>query len=217
MLIELLTYPTLASRLLDEARKVHAQKSQTDESRTIRTAIHAYEQQLEALAERIAQLPKELSAGPLFKQMEKIEALKRKEEECLTLQQGKALNADAPAEFAAFDQFLTALRKLKTETGGQEIRSKIAQRLIHRVEITPESFRLHFYVGENHVNRELASAGSPFQLKPQKLKKLPEPYSGSNSLRNGWPGRTRTYDRSVNSRLLYQLSYWPTLQKNFDF
>ena len=188
----ILTHPSLASRLLDEARKVYEQKSQTDESKTTRTAIHAYEQQLEALAERIAQLPKELSAGPLFKQMEKIEALKRKEEECLTLQQGKALNAEAPAELAAFDQFLNALRKLKTETDAQEIRSKIAQRLIHRVEITPESFRLHFYVGENHVNRELASAGSPFQLKPQKLKKLPEPYSGSNSLHNGWGTRIRT-------------------------
>lgn len=87
----------------------------------------------------------------------------------------------------------------------EEIRKKIIHKLVTRIEVLPETFRVHFHVGENYVEGELAQAeeslssplGSPLAGLPKRRNSksldLFKPSnhffcnSGSNLLENGVP------------------------------
>jgi ribosomal protein S19 len=72
---------------------------------------------------------------------------------------------------------LEALQKL-ANAPGDSTRGKVIRTLVHRIEITPEGFRLHFHVGRDYVEGELSrSEGSPI------AKKLM--FGGSNTLTFG--------------------------------
>lgn len=80
----------------------------------------------------------------------------------------------------------------------ESTRTKIIEALIHEVEITPDGFRLHFYVGKNHIEGELARRAS--SVPSASTLSL---FRGSNSLTNGGRYRGRTYDLGRVKTLLY--------------
>ena len=204
----LLLDPSLAKSLVKEAQETHRKHSQTDEAKKVKEKLKALCAQIEALAERIAQLPPNLPAAPFYKQMEKIVEFKQQEEERLTAIQSQGGYRDLPTELAKFEQFLAILDRFSTDPIAVKARNKIIQKVIHKIEITPDSYKLYFHVGRNYIEGELANASSLFsKLKaPKTQKALPdqpgEPsilstnavqtYFGSNSLTYGWGTRIRT-------------------------
>ena len=164
---KLLNDPKTAGELLADARVIHAKSTQQGDAERIQGKIHSITSQIDALAERIAQLPKALSADPFYKQMEKLQASQAEEKEKLLTVQGTGGRNDAPAETASYQAFLDGIRRLSDEPMKQELRAQIASMLIQKVEIFPTTFRLHFYVGKNYIERELASAGSLLFLCPK--------------------------------------------------
>lgn len=70
---ELLKTPQIAAALIAEAKAKHGKRTENHEEARTKDKIAAVNSQLEALAERIAALPKSIDPEPFYKQMEKIQ------------------------------------------------------------------------------------------------------------------------------------------------
>ena len=125
---------------------------------------------------------------------------------------------EAPAALPAFSQLLSVCSRAIHDVGETDkVKAKIIKRLIWKIEIHSEGFRLHYKVGRDTIDGELASAGSPalFGHKKRALN-----YFSSNSLLfstsvassrtliNGGPREIRTPDQLVRSQLLYPAELW---------
>ncbi|NOT80663.1 MAG: hypothetical protein HOP07_16880 [Bacteriovoracaceae bacterium] len=113
--------------------------------------------QLNALAERIAILPKAVSPIPLFNQMEKIENHKKEiEEKLLTV---KEVNLDqklVPLE--TFSKFREFIKKSLNENPDANVRKMILQKFVRRVEIGPESVKIYWNVDKEFYLNEVSQA-----------------------------------------------------------
>ena len=234
--LEVLKDSRIAQGIIAEAQATHARLSQSSEAKRIRDKMSSLAGQLEALSEHLAQLPKGVPATPIFKQMEKIETIRAAEEVRLKEVESQAENSGQgrglPASSDLYEQFVASLRQLAEGPLGPPLKARIIALLVAKIEILPESFRLHFRVGENKITRELAqNAGSRLFLCPgidgegenlgisedggRKTGKKEGPGKNSqalitffekkcsNSLQNGVPGRSRTCDLRLRRPSLY--------------
>ena len=162
--MKLLQRPEVGMGILAQAQSLHAKKRKSGERERIEGKVTALQSQLEALAERLAQLPKNIPASLIYQQMEKLQTLKTAEEEKIRGLGDQPGVGDLPAELGSYQRLLDHLQRLTQGADNAEIRSKIIQKLIHKVEVKPEGFRLHYFTSQEHVERELAMrAGSrPF-------------------------------------------------------
>jgi transcriptional regulator of met regulon len=74
--IGLLTEPSNSQLLIEAALNVYRNENQVQNTDRLRSKVRGIEEQIEALAEHLAKIPKGLSPTPIFSQMEKLEALK---------------------------------------------------------------------------------------------------------------------------------------------
>lgn len=137
---------------------------------------------MEALTERIAELPKEISAQPFYKQMQKIEERKNQCEtrlESLT-RSGKLTKAN-PMELRHYQALLVALKGL-WHGGDPETKSKIIHWLIHKIEVGRDSVHIYYQLGETGLLGDLGAPGGKSFFKSE----------CSNTLTNGARGGSRT-------------------------
>ncbi|MBI2580115.1 MAG: recombinase family protein [Candidatus Aenigmarchaeota archaeon] len=189
--IRVMASPELAKGLIEAARQAYTKRTQTTETRRVREKISALKSQLEVMAERLSQLPKTVSAEPIFRQMEKIEILKNEEEKRLVRVQTENFYAEKPASLNTYQDFLADLKRLAADPTAK---TKVLETLIHKIRITPEGFKLEFFAGEDSIERGLARVAGP---RPSNLGHLSRHskiglVAGSTELTNGDPGRTRS-------------------------
>ena len=209
---------SLAEKLLKEAWKIHKLSQMANPLEKLKAKLYGYNSQLDALSERLAQLPKSVSATPIFKQMEKIEGLKSEIESQLSSRNLKAPAQAPPMELENYRRFLMSLQKLISGEE-HEIKSKILRRLIHRIDVGKESITISYKLDESSLLREPIELGSRLFLCPKQGKVLEfknkkgdkgsHPVASdffnvrcSKSLTNGRGTRTRTSDPPVMSRML---------------
>lgn len=173
---------SFAKELLDEAKKAHEKNSESKEFESLKAQITGYNSQLDALAERIGELPKKVSAKPFFKQMEKVEEQKEFCQKRLEEVKKKGIfGRAAPIELTDFKRLLVALKEL-WEGGDPPTRSKIIQWLIHKIEVGRDSVVIYYQLSGCNLLRESANAGSRLFLCPD-FKKV---FGGcSNTLTSG--------------------------------
>ena len=162
--------------------------------------------QLEALAERIAELPKAVSAGHFYKQMERLEEIKAAEEERLRGVDAQAGTLELPASVKDYEGYLAAIRRLggvanTPNPQDKSIQTQIIQALIHKVEIKPDGIRLHYFAGQDTLSEktpknakgpEAVTPSGPFANKNLTV-------NGSNTLKNGAGKGARTLDLHVGN------------------
>lgn len=202
--MEVLKDSRLAKGIIAQAHAAQDRVSHSNETKRIRDKISSLAGQLDALSERLAQLPKGVPATPIYKQMEKIEAVRQAEEERLKQVEQHAVAGGAgralPASPELYGQFLESLKEMAEGSLGPQLIGRIIALLVAKIEVLPDCFRLHFRVGENKINRELAyGAGS--RLSSAVINELEK--KCSNSLINGVPGRSRTFDLRLRRPSLY--------------
>ena len=213
---ELMRNPKAAKDLVERAQKQFSGSSHVAEVKRIKARAFGYTSQIEALTERLSQLPKTVSAKPFFDQMEKLEELRRCDDARLQQVQAKQLN-DVPIAFKDFEGFLKNLSTIASKLG-HEAKSKIIEKLVHKVELKPNSVLVHFYVGASLIQGEssLNGGGSPSFFVSKNLKdgkkslnRMRATYwpkqqvNSSNTIGLGDPGMTRTCDLLLRRQLLY--------------
>lgn len=216
----LLTDPELAKELTLEAQKHHQGQGQVVELDKIRNKIRGIEEQIEALAEHLTKIPKGMNPGPIFSQMQKLEATKEAARRELDEMARQGVCADLPAGLKDYQDFLGALQAILAFGDSSVVRTRLIRWLVAKIEVLPNSFRLHYYIGKSHVIpmkweqvEKLRSAIREQTLAPQKAHVGPDANSapglnsvfkdfGSNTLTNGAGHGARTRDLLLGKETL---------------
>jgi len=192
---EMLSRPEIGRELIADAKKRFENDAGTEELSRVKVRIYDLGQQMEVLAERLAMLPKTLSPEPIFKQMEKLQALKLEEEK--RMQGAVNKTRQMPVEIEVYEKFLEVIRNLKDNDGLGFLKAKIIKALVHRIEIGANSLKIHYRVGLDDIERELMKDGSGAAMPPgsparqgRGLSKFSDVDFSSRSLTNGAAEKT---------------------------
>ncbi len=113
--------------------------------------------------------------------MERLESLRRAEQNRLATA-GDRHYFDEPAQLKDYRALLAGLSGFMNDSAAQGHQERVLRALVHKVEVMPEGFRVHYYAGQSHVEKELARmAGSGHSGAGVEIL----PFRGSNSLQNG--------------------------------
>ncbi len=198
--VKFLTSP----KMLDQMRKEIEKKSEDDEGLRerdrIKSKISGLNSQLEALTERLSMLPKTVSPVSFFKQMEKIELLKKElEERLLGVDQKARVSAQRFVTAETFGNFAEVWKKYLVGAT-DEVKKKIIHKFVRKIEIGKNEVTIEWLVDEEHYQTELAlTANSSFSEVNRKNVLV----CGSQSLINGAIGTIRTSDLLIRSQVLY--------------
>ncbi len=115
--------------------------------------IFSVDQQIEILAERLSVLPKEISPTPVFKQMEKLENLKRLSQEKLSEMTQNGFFKDAPSDLSSYEVFLDSLKMIlkNNESGNYKFKTRIIKSLVDKIFVTVDGLEIFFKVGGSYV------------------------------------------------------------------
>ena len=147
---ELIENPKLTEWIVKKAKEIHLQKGDYQKVRNLQSKISGYNGHLEALTQRLGELPKTVSANLLYQQMEKLELAKKEAKEKLRdLEEAKEFLGDVPVDFESYRKTLQSLQKsLKSKLEPKE-KAKIIKRLVHKIEIGLEGIKIYYYAGKN--------------------------------------------------------------------
>jgi len=121
--------------------------------------------QIDALSERLAELPKSVSAAPIYKQMERLQLAKDEQEEALArLRGGGATSLERIVGLESFKDFASHYRSLVLRDIDPNAQKQMIQKFVSKIEVGTDSFKIHFIVDKEHYRKELAlkGAGSGF-------------------------------------------------------
>ena len=198
----LLTDPSNSEILIKSALKIYEGENQIKNTDRLRSKVRGIEEQIEALAEHLAKIPKGLSPAPIFSQMEKLEALKNFAAAEVDDILRSGVRSEPPTALRDYQTYLAQIRQLLTISDSPELRTKIIQRLVYKIEVSQGTLRIHFYVGKHQfVPRESIKAMGHERARVANGS-LPSGKAalssfldnGSNKLTSGGCCRGRTYD-----------------------
>ncbi len=164
--------PGLVQKILEKAQQIHDQSGDHQEVRRLQLQVSGYSRNLEALTERLGELPKDVSASLIFKQMSKLEAAKKVAQERLDeLKNGYVGLQELPVDFQSYQSFLELANKVLGEGGDPEVQAKIIKRLVHKIEIGMDKVKIHYYAGQYSLGEVVDSPiATPDTKKNQKSK-----------------------------------------------
>jgi len=192
-LTEFVTDSSFVARVLEKVRAHHAENPHRKEMERFRAKIMGVNSQLDALSERLAEIPKGVSAGPIYKQMEKLQMANEEHEAGLeTLRSAGNIGVDRVIGLDTFEDFASLHRKFVMGVADVKSRKQLIQKFIRRVEVDTDSFRIHFIVDKEHYQRELKiKDASPHAHSGSRIAGSEFfGHCGSNTLTFGAPGRT---------------------------
>ena len=182
-----------STKMLDQMRKEIEKKSENDEGLKerdrIKSKISGLNSQLDALTERLSMLPKTVSPASFFKQMEKIELIKKElEERLLSVDQKARVSTQRFVTPETFENFAEVWKRYLV-SAKDEVKKKIIHKFVKRIDIGKNEVTIEWLVDEDHYKTELAlTANSPLSGEYQKNVLV----GGSNSLINGATATIRT-------------------------
>ncbi len=155
----ILTDETLAKDLIQRMEDRYKESLEGKEIQNLKAKISGVNSQLDAMAERLSELPKSVSAAPIFKQMEKLTEHKNLfEKQLKTLKNNTHLH-EKPIEFKHYKTLLESLSEF-WKKGDPETRSKIIHWLIHRIDVGKDSVTINYQLIENRLVQESVLADS---------------------------------------------------------
>lgn len=164
------------STLFEKLKAKVKESSSVNEVNSLKAEIYGFNSQIDALAERLSELPKEVTATPIYKQMGNLE--KRKAEAVELLDKlSDAPETDFLVNLNNYQSFVSDLRELWLNANSAT-KSKIIQRLIHKIEVGVDSVVVHYNVDKRNLGPKIKKPDSKSGI----FKNYP---NGSNSLTIG--------------------------------
>lgn len=170
--------------LFEKLKTKMRESSGVSEVNSLKAQIYGFNSQIDALAERLSELPKEVTAAPIYKQMATLD--KRKSEALELLDRlSDAPESDFLVSLNDYQSFVNDLRELWFNANSAT-KSKITQRLIHKVEVGVDSVVVHYNVDKRNLGPKIKKLDSRSGF----FKNYSHTLGGSNSLTNGASGGT---------------------------
>jgi len=139
---ELLT-GKLASVLLASVMKTSEKKQHSFEIERLKNKAYSINAQVDSLTLRLAELPKEVSAAPIYKQMEKLEGDKKHLELQILKLRDEELDRELPTDGFTYEKLLDVFRNLKESGLTTAKKQRILTSLVERIEIFPDRLEIH--------------------------------------------------------------------------
>ncbi len=178
--VEKLISGKMANELLESANHKRGQNQHSQEIDHLKNRVYSINAQIEALTLRLAELPKEVSASPIYKQMEKLGADKNLIDERILKIKDEELATTLPTDAITYERLLAVLRDLKASGFTTAKKQRIILSLIEKIEIFPDRIEIGYGLGRSKIKRELVCANSRLFL----------PADGSTSLTFGGTNKT---------------------------
>ncbi|MBC7419383.1 MAG: recombinase family protein [Bdellovibrio sp.] len=158
-LVRFVTKPEMIKSLMNEVKAKHEGKPGLKESDRLKTKLYGVNSQIDALAERLSQIPKSVSATPIFKQMEKLEAIKNEIMDAITKSNhGHTVPIEKRLiDLETFEAFAKSFRKF-IKTMDHDMKKAMVQKFIKKVEVGVDSIKIQWIIDKQHYDQELASA-----------------------------------------------------------
>ena len=172
---ELLRNPLIAEEIILQAKMEHARVDYSQEEEKLKNKVYQLQGRMNALTERLSELPVEMDAAPIYQQMQKIAETKKEFEEKILLVKKQNMDFEMPVELSDYQKFIEMLQQDVLKAFTPQLKQKILCKLVEKVELLPEGMRIHFVVSASKIKRELDKTGS-LLLKAVRC---------SNSLTNG--------------------------------
>lgn len=160
--VELLKNPMIAQEIIMSAKKEHTGLDYSKEEEKLKNKVYQLQGRLNALTERLSELPAEMDATPIYQQMKKIGESKKELEQKIILVKKQNQDFEIPVELSDYDRFLEMLNSEALKATSPQLKQKILGKLVEKVELLPEGMRIHFIVSASKINRELDKTSSLF-------------------------------------------------------
>lgn len=190
--VQFITDEGLMARILEKVRERHEENPHRKEMERLKAKIMGVNSQIDALSERLSELPKGVSAVPIYKQLEKLQRIKEEHDEALIkFRSGGVTSLDRIVGLDTFEDFASHHRKLVVGAADVTQRRQLIQKFVRRVEVGVDTFKIDYIVDQEHYKRELAlkEARSRLLAGRRSGAKISTNYS-SNTLTFGAPGQT---------------------------
>ena len=170
---EFLQKPSVAKVIFSEAKEKAIAAKGVNEAEKVQRKIAGVTSQIEALAERIGQLPPGIDPKVLFDQLAKLQRAKADLETELATKQNET-TPDQPLALEDFTKFTLGLKALTEKEEDPVIRSHIISSLVKRIDVHKTGIEIQFHVGQSYYLREFGdfkkSSGSrPFFVPKRSL------------------------------------------------
>ena len=172
---ELLRNPMIAKEIITQAKIEHSRVDYSQEEEKLKNKVYQLQGRMNALTERLSELPVEMDAAPIYQQMQKIAETKKEFEEKILLVKKQNMDFEMPVELSDYQKFIEMLQQDVLKAFTPQLKQKILCKLVEKVALLPEGMRIHFVVSASKIKRELDKTGS-LLLKAVRC---------SNSLTNG--------------------------------
>ena len=150
----LIKSPKLIRGIVEEAQKIHAEDGGQKEMKRLQIKVSGYNSNLEALVERLSELPKGVSASIIFNQMEKLEIAKKEALDKISVLKGSSGGfRELPIDFQSYQSFLGLVDKVLGKSTNPEVKASIIKRLVHKVEVGIDKVKIHYYAGEDSLQK----------------------------------------------------------------
>jgi len=157
---KLITSPELSKKLLEKAKVLHAKNKDVKAGDDLKQKLFGLNSQLDAIAERLVELPKEVSAAPIYKHMARIETDKIEVRKAIAeMKERGVVRKEPPIELKSYQRFLNSILNLM-DSSDHELRSKIIKRLVHKVIPHENEVEIQYKVCESSLLREPINLGS---------------------------------------------------------
>lgn len=155
-----LTDKKVAGELLVKAHKARPADNQASKRAKLEAALRKEGDRIEALMERIADLPKGLDPKAFYDQLARIQEKKTGLEGELEVANDVAPAADEWISLESLTKFTEGLRTV-LDKGDQnpELQAAIIRKIVHRIEVLPDGYEIFYHAGLNHYEQELGSQG----------------------------------------------------------
>lgn len=155
--VEFITDEGLVRRILEKVRARHEENPHRKEMERLKAKIMGVNSQIEALSERLSELPKGVSAAPIYKQLERLQGIKTDHDEALIkFKSGGVTSVDRIVGLDTFEDFASHHRKFVVNAADITQRKQLIQKFVRKVEVGTDSFNIHYIVDQEHYRRELA-------------------------------------------------------------
>lgn len=152
---------SFAKQVFAKVQGLNAANSKNKDTDRIKAKLHGLHSQIEALAERLAELPKSVSAGPIYRQLERLENLKKENEQELVHAKAEGRSSkDRTASLENFEAFAARYRKIVLGEMDADQRKQVLQKFIRKVEVGTETVKIHFIVDKDSIEEELIPFGA---------------------------------------------------------
>jgi site-specific DNA recombinase len=177
MVMDVLRKPEFAKSIIEDAKKRSAGEIEAMEDTPMRARLLGLDRKIETLTERLSELPREVSAEPIYLQMRRLGEEKKDLERKLQEVGLRQVHPRMPVHFNSYAALLDGLRKITSNAVTADAKAKVIQALVHQVEVKKDGIRVHFYAGDQEIRRaKEGPKGGLFESEKNSL------FDGSNSL-----------------------------------